>query len=223
MTKRAELILISGYKFRVDAGSGSLEDLNWLLARGYEVMAKGYSGRRVVRLANMVTNWVLDPAWSERSFVWVNEPPTDYIRPLQRMIVRYHRQDGTFAHGVLICSLSAEQALTVLKRPRSQAADSGAVLATSVDFYDQRGGGIETSFKDHKQGLGLKKRNKKRFEAQHMLLLPGSLAHNVVIWAHRWLSCPQIQHHGILRMVCDVFHVSGMLRIEPLVLLLRLF
>jgi len=40
---------------RVDVGSGTLDDLNWLLARGYLVMAKEYSRRRVVRLARMVT------------------------------------------------------------------------------------------------------------------------------------------------------------------------
>ncbi len=34
--KRARTII------RVDAGSGTLDDLNWLLARGYEVMAKEY-------------------------------------------------------------------------------------------------------------------------------------------------------------------------------------
>lgn len=44
-----------------------------------------------------------------------------------------------------------------------------------------------------------------------MIVLLGSLAHTVVVWACRWLSCPQIQHHGILRMVRDVFHVSGLL------------
>jgi hypothetical protein len=35
-----------------------------------------------------------------------------------------------------------------------------------VRFYDARGGGVETSFKDDKQGLGLTKRSKKRFSAQ---------------------------------------------------------
>ncbi len=82
---------------------------------------------------------------------------------------------------MLICSLSAEQVLAVLGRPSSQAADPVAVLAVYVTFYDQRGGGIETTFKGDKQGLGLTKRNKKRFEAQHMLVLLGSLAHNVVV------------------------------------------
>ncbi len=204
-TKRARTII------RVDAGAGTLDDINWLLARGYEIMAKEYSGQRVLRLAKTVTAWVQDPEWSERSFGWVTEPATGYIRPVQRIAVRCRRQDGTFAYGVLICSLSAQQVLAVLGRPSAQAADPVAVLAAYVTFYDQRGGGIETSFKGDKQGLGLTKRNKKRFEAQHMLVLLGSLAHNVVVWARRWLSSPQIQRCGILRMVRDVFHVSGFL------------
>jgi hypothetical protein len=206
--KRARTII------RVDAGSGTLDDLNWLLARGYLVMAKEYSGRRVLRLVKTVTEWVQDPDWSERSFGWVSEPPTGSVRPVRRIAVRCRRQDGTFAYGVLICSLSAQQVLAVLGRPNSQAADPVAVLAAYVTFYDQRGGGIETSFKGDKQGLGLTKRNKKRFEAQHMLVLLGSLAHNVVVWARRWLSSQKIQHYGILRMVRDVFHVSGLLRFD---------
>jgi hypothetical protein len=206
--KRARTII------RVDAGAGTLDDINWLLARGYEVMAKEYSGQRVLRLAKTVTEWVQDPDWSERSFGWVTEPPSGYVRPVRRIAVRCRRQDGTFAYGVLICSLSAQQVLAVLGRPSSQAADPVAVLAAYVTFYDQRGGGIETSFKGDKQGLGLTKRNKKRFEAQHMLVLLGSLAHNVVVWARRWLSSQKIQHYGILRMVRDVFHVSGLLRFD---------
>ena len=73
--KRARTII------RVDAGAGTLDDLNWLLARGYEVMAKEHSGQRVLHLAKTVTEWVQDPDWSERSFGWVTEPPTGYVRP----------------------------------------------------------------------------------------------------------------------------------------------
>src|SRR5437870_8854641 len=115
--KRARTII------RVDAGSGTLDDINWLLARGYEVMAKEYSGRRVLRLAKTVAEWVQDPAWPERSFGWVTEPALGYVRPVRRIAVRCRRQDGTFAYGVLICSLSAEQVLTLLARPSSQADD----------------------------------------------------------------------------------------------------
>jgi hypothetical protein len=203
--KRARTII------RVDAGAGTLDDLNWLLARGYEIIAKEYSGQRVLRLAKTVVEWVQDPVWPERSFGWVTEQALGYVRPVRRLAVRCRRQDGTFAYGVLICSLSVEQVLTVLARPSSQAADPVAVLLAYVTFYDQRGGGIETSLKGDKQGLGLTTRNKKRFEAQHMLTLLGSLAHNVVVWARHWLAVPQIQQCGILRMVRDVFHISGFL------------
>ena len=157
--KRARTIL------RVDAGAGTLDDLNWLLARGYLVMAKEFSGQRVLRLVKTIIEWVQDPVWSERSFGWVSEPPTGYVRPVQCIAVRCRRQDGTFAYRVLICSLSAEQVLTVLGHPRSQIADPVAVLMVYVTFYDLRGGGIEASLKGDKQGLGPTKRNKKRFEA----------------------------------------------------------
>jgi len=143
----------------------------------------------VLRLAKTVTEWVQDPDWSERSFGWVTEPPTGYVRPVQ-------------------------QVLAVLGHPSSQAADPVAVLVAYVTFYDQRGGDIETSVKSDKRGLGLTKRPKKRSEAQQMLVLLGSLAHNVVVWARRWLSSPQIQHCGILRIARDVFHVIGLLRFD---------
>ena len=124
--KRARTII------RVDAGAGTLDDINWRLSRGYLVMAKEYSGQRVLRLAKTVSEWVQDPVWSERSFGWVTEPPTGYVRPVQRIAVRCRRQDGTFAYGVLICALSAQQVLAVLGRPRSQATDPTAVLAAYV-------------------------------------------------------------------------------------------
>jgi hypothetical protein len=66
---------------RVDAGAGTEDDLNWLLTRGYEIMAKEYSGRRIVRLSKTVKEWVQDPNWSERSFGPVREPATGYVRP----------------------------------------------------------------------------------------------------------------------------------------------
>jgi uncharacterized protein YggT (Ycf19 family) len=206
--KRARTII------RVDAGAGTVDDLNWLLTRGYEIVAKEYSGQRIRRLAGTVTEWVQDPNWPERSFGWVSEPAAGYVRPVRRIAVRCRRLDGTFAYGILICSLELEPLLTMLRWQAAQAADPVAVLLAYVTFYDQRGGGIETSFKGDKQGLGLTKRHKKRFEAQHMLVLLGTLAHNIVVWARRWLTCQQIHHWGILRMVRDVFHVSGLLQFD---------
>lgn len=44
-----------------------------------------------------------------------------------------------------------------------------------------------------------------------MLALLESLAYNVMVWVHQWLSSQKIQRYGLLRMVCDVFRVCGLL------------
>jgi hypothetical protein len=77
--KRARTII------RADAGAGTLDDLNWRLSRGYEVIAKEYSGQWVLRLAKTVTEWVQDPVWPERSFGWVTEQALGYVRPVRRL------------------------------------------------------------------------------------------------------------------------------------------
>ncbi len=162
---------------RVDAGGGSLDDVNWLLARSYLVHCKDYSGRQAKRLAQSVQEWFVDPHQPEREFGWVTEAADAYVHPVNRIAVRCRQQDGTFAHGVLISALSAQQVLTLTGQSLCWLEDPAAVLLAYVTFYDQRGGGVETSFKGDKQGLGIGKRSKKRFEAQQMLMLLGSLAH----------------------------------------------
>jgi hypothetical protein len=196
---------------RVDAGGGSLDDVNWQLARGYLVHCKDYSGQQAKRLARSVVDWYPDPHQPERQFGWVTETTEAYVCPVKRIAVRCRKPDGTFAYGVLISALSAQHVLTLTDQPLSLLEDSAAVLLAYVTFYDQRGGGVETSFKGDKQGLGIGKRSKKRFEAQQMLMLLGSLAHNVIVWARHWLASPTLQHYGTLRMVRDVFHISGFL------------
>ena len=196
---------------RIDAGGGSLHDVNWLLSRGYLVHCKDYSGKQAKRLAKSVAEWYVDPHQSERQFGWVSEPTDVYVHPIKRIAVRCRQADGKFAYGVLISALSAQQALALTGQPLGLLEDAAAVLLAYVRFYDQRGGGIETSFKGDKQGLGLGKRNKKRFAAQQMIMLLGSLAHNVIIWAQGWLASPMLQHYGTVRMVRDVLHISGFL------------
>lgn len=49
-----------------------------------------------------------------------------------------------------------------------------------------------------------------------MLLLLGSLAHNTIVWARRWLAAPKLRSYGMLRMVRDVFPVSGFLVLDAL-------
>src|SRR5437016_6811127 len=159
---------------RMDAGGGSLEDVNWLLARGYLVHGKDYSGQQAKRLAKSVQDWYADPSHPERQFGWVSETTEAYVRPVKRIAVRCRKPDGTFAYGVLISALSAQHVLGLTSQPLCLLDVPAAVLLASVTFYDQRGGGVETSFKGDKQGLGMSKRGKKRFEAQQMLMLLAS-------------------------------------------------
>ncbi len=196
---------------RVDAGGGSLDDVNWLLARDYQVHCKDYSGKQAARLAKSVQHWFADPHQPERQFGWVTELSNAYVRPVKRIAVRCRQQDGKFAYGVLISTLSAQHVLGLTGQPLSSLDDPAAVLLASVTFYDQRGGGVETSFKGDRQGLGIGKRSKKRFAAQQMVMLLGSLAHNVIVWARHWLASPSLHRYGTLRMVRDVFQISGFL------------
>jgi len=166
---------------RVDAGGGSLDDVNWLLARGYLVHCKDYSGKQAKRLAKSVADWYADPHQPEREFGWVTQMTEAYVHPVKRIAVRCRQQDSQFAYGVLISALSAQHVLTLTGQSLALLEDPAAVLRAYVTFYDQRGGGVETSFKSDKQGLGIGKRSKKRFAAQQMVLLLGSLAHNVIV------------------------------------------
>lgn len=201
---------------RIDAGGGSLEDLNWLLGRGYQVLAKDYSSTRAAHLAASVVRWVDDPRIEGRQIGYVMLEATEYIRPVVRIAVRCRKRNGQWGIGVLISTIEASRIVTLTELSPSEWVHPEAELLAYVYFYDGRGGGVETSFKGDKQGLGMTKRNKKRFEAQQMLTLLGSLAHNLIVWARGWLQLeqPKLRHYGIMRMVRDVLQISGRLVVD---------
>jgi hypothetical protein len=203
--KRARTIV------RVDAGGGSVGDINWLLSQGYQVHAKDYSGQRAQKLALSVTEWIDDPRIEGRQVGWVRTPTSAYVREVRRIAVRCRKKNGQWGVGVVISALSPEQVLELTGQSSTKLTDEAAVLLAYVYFYDARGGGVETAFKDDKQGLGITKRNKKRFEAQQIVMLLNQLAHNVLVWARGWLAphMPQLERYGLLRLVRDVWHISG--------------
>ncbi len=81
---------------------------------------------------------------------------------------------------------------------------------------DSRSGGVETPNKGSKQGLGLTKRNKRRFDAQYMLILLAQLAYNLIAWTRTILSAADkhLAHFGVLRMVRDLFHIPGQIQLD---------
>ena len=205
---------------RVDGGGGSLEDVNWLLERGYQVLVKEYSSKRARKLVQSVTTWFEDPKVVGRQVGWVEEPAGEYVRPVVRLAVRCKKNNGQWGVGVLICTLSEQQVLSLPQSVSGQSREVGALarLLAYVYCYDARGGGVETSFKGDKQGLGVTRRNKRGFAAQEMVLLLNALAHNVIIWTQHWLQAQGsgVKRYGILRMVRDVFQISGHVVLDAL-------
>lgn len=203
--------------WRIDAGGGSVEEVNWLLGRGYHVHCKDYSGTRAQTLAARVTTWVNDPRIPERQVGWVPMAVTPYSHPVQRIAVRCRKKNGQWGGGVLISTLSPPEVMALTQQPVDRLKDPIAVLLAYVYLYDQRGGGVEIAIKGDKQGLGMTKRNKKRFAAQQMVVQLNALAHNTMVWARHWLTpyVPMVKRWGILRLVRDVFHISGRLAFDP--------
>jgi hypothetical protein len=212
---------------RIDAGGGSVSDVNWLLTRGYQVHGKDYSGDRAQALAASVAEWITDPKDSNRQIGWVTAPSDLYLRPVKRIAVRCRKKNGHWGIGVILSTLSPRDVLWLTGQAIPNRDNPKAVLLAYLYFYDQRGGGVETEIKEDKQGLATTKRNKKRFEAQQMLIQLEALAHNLLVWTRQWLAChcPRITRLGIKRLVRDVFHMNGKLvfdhSAQPLLIVLN--
>jgi len=205
---------------RLDAGGGTVASLNSLLAPGYAVVSKEYSAHKASQLVKSVQQWVEDPDRPDRQVGWVQEETHEYLCPVRRLGVRWKTSKGLWRYAVLVFArLAPKDILTLMGE--SQLADEATIMRAYAHFYDQRGGGVETSFGQDKSGLGITKRNKKRFEAQRLLMLLGTLAHNLLIWSRRWLcrhSSPQLasrlRQYGIKRMIRDLYHISGILSFD---------
>ena len=201
---------------RVDGGGGSIGSLNFLLERNYAVVSKDYSVRRTHLLAKQVREWVCDDSQPNRQMGWVPGECGDYVRPVRRLAVRSKSAKGQWHYAVLLFANLTDYDVLSLMGERGSA-DAATIMRAYLHFYDQRGGGIESSFGQDKSGLFITKHNKKRFEAQRLLMLLGTLAHNLLMWLRRWLaqSSPEqaqrLQHYGIKRIVRDLTHISGIL------------
>ena len=132
------------------------------------------------------------------------------------MAVRCRLANGQWEVGVVVSSLSVADACALAGLDPTAATDPTLSLLAYVYLYDQRGGGVETAFKEDKQGLGITKRNKQRFAAQQVVALLGALAHNVLTWAKRWMlpAVPALQRRGIKRLVRDVCGITGRVAVD---------
>jgi hypothetical protein len=201
---------------RIDAGGGSMNRINCLLRRGYHVHCKDFSSRRAAHFALSVREWHDDPRHRGRQMGWALVKEGDYARPVRRLALRWQRRNGQRCHALLISTLEAKDVLRLVGRPLEQLDDPQAVLAAYAELYDQRGGTVKIELKESKHWVGMAKRNKKSFTGQQMVVLLGALAHNVIVWAKRWLAerAPKLKRYGVQRLVRDVFQIGGHIEYE---------
>jgi len=200
---------------RSDGGGGRDADINWLLNRGYLVLSKVKNWQRARKLAQSVQTWYRDPKTGDREIGWVEDSHA-YDQPTRQVALRMPKKDGGYHYRVLVFNLSDSQLIWLARHDLSHLSSSTRVLFAALYAYDLRSGGVETSIKGSKQGLGLTKRNKKRFSAQEMLVLLAQLAYNLIIWTRNLLAdaSPKLRRFGLLRMVRDIFHINGLVQLD---------
>ena len=197
---------------RIDGGGGNQTDINWLLERNYRLLVKMTHWKRVQKLANTVIQWHTDPKDDRRQAGWIVSE-NDYAAPARQLAVRCLSKKGKWRTAILVFNLTDDQLRWVAQQGRQQLVEPDNPLWLAVYAYDLRAGGVETAFRNAKQGLGITKRNKKSFQAQEMLLLLGQLAYNFTVWIRAFLSfsTTKFDRFGTLRMVRDLFHLPGKL------------
>lgn len=117
---------------------------------------------------------------------------------------------------MLISTLAPHDVLQLLGQSASDARHPERLCRAYAQLYDKRGGAVEIEIREDKQGFGMVKRQKRKAEAQDMLVLLNQLAHNVLMWARNWLTAtaPKLARFGILRLVRDLLSVSGMIELD---------
>ena len=208
-TRRKRTIL------RVDGGGGTDGNIDWALLRGYFWMSKVKNWQRINKLVAPISQWQSIPELPGHEVAWVPMPHS-YEKPMRQLAVRWPKPKGGWRSCVLVFNLTDEMIFELAGRTMSRVTSQHELFSAILKAYNLRSGGVETSFKNSKQGLGLNKRNKKSFHAQHMLVLLAQLAYNIIVWVRNELAKhkPELKHFGMLRMVRDAFSISGKIQYD---------
>lgn len=200
---------------RFDASGGTDKHIDWALERGYGILTKAKNWQRVRKLTQSIEQWHDDPKVVDRQFAWVPEPH-GYVRATRQLAVRRKDKKGAWKVRILVTSLDNATLLWLASQPFRKEPRPIDIMCALIYAYDLRGGGVETSMKGSKQGLGITKRNKRSFHAQEMLVLLAQLAGNVIAWTRHELArhLESWQAFGNLRMVRDLFQIPGKVQLD---------
>jgi len=176
--------------YRLDGGSGTDDNLRWLLNRDYQIVAKGFSGKRAQALAQQVSRW---DAYEPDCWLGTLISPIDFGRPVH-MLVKKRLHQEQWKHSYY---------LTTLAFPSKQA---------FMDRYNQRGAAEIEQFRADKDGLHLSSRRKRSFQAQKAIVSLTDLTHNLLAdFRYRALTNSHFAHWGLKRIVRDLLAVPGRL------------
>jgi hypothetical protein len=203
---------------RVDSGGGGMPELDWLLERGYHILAKAKLSSGAAALGRAVEHWYTDPRHAGREVGWVpTESSAEDPRPIRLLAVRGKDKKGVWRHTIDVTTLLPHQAKTIAgELPKGLSPTRADALAVAY-AYDKRGGAIEIENKQDKSGLGIGRRQKKRANAQHVLTTLNAIAHNALVWCRGWMARiePKLRRIGFLRLVRDLLTVSGAVEFDP--------
>jgi hypothetical protein len=173
---------------RTDGGFGTDGNLSWLLPHEYQVLLKGFSGKRAAAYARRVTDWTEIRA----NDTWIAWSPKQLVfpRPTRTAVVR-QRTPKQDRHALYITSLV------------------DLSLPDLAELYDKRGR-MEVEIQADKMGLLIARRRKSHFAAQEMLILINDWVHNLLAWVHaNILRDSRFAGFGPKRIVRDLFSIPG--------------
>lgn len=200
---------------RVDGGGGTDGNIDWSLLRGYFWMSKVKNWQRTSKLVAPITEWRSSPELPGHEVAWV-PAPHQYEKPMRQLAVRWPKPKGGWHYCVLVFNLTDEMIFELAGQTMPDTFTNPDLLSAILKADNLRSGGVDTSFKNSKQGLGLNKRNKKSFHAQYILILLAQLAYNITSWVRNELARhkPEMKHFGMLRMIRDAFSISGRIHFD---------
>ena len=200
---------------RVDGGGGTDKNIDPLLLDGYWLLIKVKNWQRTHKLVKTVRTWHSLPELPKNEVGWVTEPH-EYERATRQLAVRWPEEKGGWHYCVLVFNLTDLMLFQLAGWLMPKHLTEQDLFSAIMKAYNLRSGGVETSIKNSKQGLGLNKRNKKRFAAQHMLLLLAQLAYNIAVWVRNKLAqhSTTLAKFGMVRLIRDAFQIAGKVQFD---------
>lgn len=181
---------------RSDAEQGTNANIAYILWQGFQVLMKGYSGRRTQAWVKRTDDnlWQADPSGKKR---WA-APAPEKLR-LGRCLDAFLLHWLDSKHKPRYATL-----LTTLPNP----------VFTQWAWYDGRGA-CEVEIRSDKSALGLTRRRKHSLDAQEAWIVLTNVAHNLLAWLHPWmLAGSPFETFGPKRLVFDLLNIPGQLFFE---------